>query len=867
MTMQTMGRAALAALLALALAAPHARAQDGDAARRARVVAEPRFGAEGLKALFLGDDYRDLWTTPVEVPTLDLGRFAGGLTPTEAGGGLQTRSLRFRGADGREYAFRSVNKWPSLADQPALENTPVADIIRDQTSALVPGAPAAAWVLVKAAGLLTVEPQLYVMPDDPRLGEFRETFAGMLGTLEERPDTDEERGITFAGADRVVSTERLYERLADDPKEQVDARMYLRARLVDVYLGDWDRHADQWRWAGYKLGDGAYRWVPIPRDRDYAFVDYDGLFMAIGRNFFPKAARFDTDFDDLFGLTINAQAMDRRFLAGLPWAVWDSTARDLQARLTDAVIADALARLPAEYQRLRGAELESRLRERRANLLEAAAREFYRRLSSEVDVHGSDEAERAEILRHPDGTLDVRLVALPEKAGEAERVTFERSFREDETEEVRVYLHGGDDRAVVRGEARKPMIVRVIGGAGDDQLADSSRVRRYGTWTTFHDAEGENRFVTRAGTLVDERPYQAPEKKARNLSGVPPRDWGASGGLVPWVDYKGEEGVIVGGGPSWTRYGFRSQPYQQKVTLRGAYAIGSGGLAADARVDLRRPNSPRGLELYARASQLEAIRFFGFGNESEFSGSARDFIVHLDQVRVEPSFVYRFSPRLEWRLGPVLKYTQPDADERSPLRLTGVPYGEGWVGQAGMQSSLLVDRADDAAFPTRGVTLETSGAFYPALWRLDEPFGQVQAVATGYVPLPSWKQPVLALRLGGKQLWGDYPVYEAAFLGGSRTLRGFHSYRYAGDAAVWGSAELRQPLTTVKLVLRGQLGVVGFADAGRVWYQDEESDTWHTSSGGGLFYALRFFDKAWTASAVYAFGEKSRPYVRLGFAF
>ena len=37
--------------------------------------------------------------------------------------------------------------------------------------------------LLEAVGLKSAPPRLYVMPDDPALGEFRQEFAGMLGTL------------------------------------------------------------------------------------------------------------------------------------------------------------------------------------------------------------------------------------------------------------------------------------------------------------------------------------------------------------------------------------------------------------------------------------------------------------------------------------------------------------------------------------------------------------------------------------------------------------------------------------------------------------------------------------------------------------
>src|SRR5438876_10669420 len=74
------------------------------------VVPGKDYAASGGHRFFFGSHYRDLWTTPIRVPVLSLRSFAGGLTPLRKGGGQQTKSLRFKGANGREYAFRSVSK-------------------------------------------------------------------------------------------------------------------------------------------------------------------------------------------------------------------------------------------------------------------------------------------------------------------------------------------------------------------------------------------------------------------------------------------------------------------------------------------------------------------------------------------------------------------------------------------------------------------------------------------------------------------------------------------------------------------------------------------------------------------------------------
>ena len=184
----TRGAAALAFSLALVLPAPLA------AQRRDPVTVVPgeRYRAGSTKEFLLGEDYRNLWATPIRVEVLDLRGFAGGLTPVRRGGGNQTLSLRMMGADGREYAFRSLDKEHTRALPPDLKETLVDRALQDQVSSLHPGAPLAADALLTAAGVLHVSPRLVRMPDDPALGEFRQDFAGMLGYIEERADERED---------------------------------------------------------------------------------------------------------------------------------------------------------------------------------------------------------------------------------------------------------------------------------------------------------------------------------------------------------------------------------------------------------------------------------------------------------------------------------------------------------------------------------------------------------------------------------------------------------------------------------------------------------------------------------------------------
>ena len=85
-----------------------------------------------LKMLYGFDEpenYRDEWTTPVKVKVFDIGKVKGGLKPTKKGGGMQTKSLRLEDKDGREYALRSVEKFPDATLPEEFRQTIIKDAV------------------------------------------------------------------------------------------------------------------------------------------------------------------------------------------------------------------------------------------------------------------------------------------------------------------------------------------------------------------------------------------------------------------------------------------------------------------------------------------------------------------------------------------------------------------------------------------------------------------------------------------------------------------------------------------------------------------------------------------------------------------
>ncbi len=417
-----------------------------------------------LHRLFYGDLHRDLWRIPLKVEVLRLDTFAGGLTVQRLSGGNQTLGLRFIGRDGFVYQFRSIVKSPRSALSSPGRWTPVTAALEDQMAAQFPLAPMVVAQLTEAVGVLAAKPRPVVLPDDPRLGQYRAAFAGRMGWIEMRPETREGERPGFAGSVRIADTYSLYHELAMNPRSHVDARALLRARLIDLLIGDWDRHQDQWRWAGFVDGD-RLRWEPIPRDRDWAFPHVDGALRILVSPFLPQYVGFSSKFPKIVRLTWETGPIDRILLSRLDRAEFNAVAREVSEKLTDDVLRNAVAVLPREYKET-GDKILLSLRVRRDNLWRAAAH-FYELLARDPGVRGTLKADSATI------TTDGRAVRLELHAIGSERLLlFDRTFRAGETKEVRLYLLDGDDRVVITGATALPLKFRIETGGNNDIVLD-----------------------------------------------------------------------------------------------------------------------------------------------------------------------------------------------------------------------------------------------------------------------------------------------------------------------------------------------------------------------------------------------------------
>jgi hypothetical protein len=489
---------------------------------------------------------------------------------------------------------------------------------------------------------------------------------------------------------------------------------------------------------------------------------------------------------------------------------------------------------------------------------------YYGQLFRLADVHGTDAADRAAITRNANGTVRVSL-----QFGE-QPAWLDREFDPADTREIRVYLHGGDDNAVISGAVATSIPVRVIGGNGTNALTDESAVggRRFvtklydqGTVTDVKYAKDsileEHSYVDALNSYYNRRPW------VHAFGGLEPpqKDFGSS--IKPVFGLKTGHGLglVPKIGIARYAYGFRKVPYANMIQADIAMSTATRGLRAEILADKRFTSSDFHIPVAAAMSQLEVIQFRGFGNDIPEDDDPF-FDVKQKQWSFRPAIGFTFAPGSDISLGPVIRYTTTDS---AGFLALSRPYGFSTFSQAGAQLALQYQTRvlPDTTAPR--FMLELLGSAYPKAWDAESAYESVEGTAVAYATIPFLTKPVIAVRGGGKKLYGDFPYFDGAFLGGGSSFRTEHRQRFAGDAAIYGSAELRVPLFEFPLVFPTKVGAIGFYDAGRVYFEGDSPGGWHTAAGGGLWVGV--VEDAMNVNVLYTNRSHRRVIVSLGFAY
>ncbi|MBF4518463.1 hypothetical protein IRZ71_19070 [Flavobacterium sp. ANB] len=467
------------------------------ATSKAQILTDEETSKSGLYKVLWGDHYRKYYATPVNVNTALLDTLHGGLTIMKEGGGHQSQSLRLENQQGQQYVMRSLRKdalkflrfkLKGIAfDQNAYDDTYAENMVSDFFTTAHPYAQLAVSDIAEAARINHSDTKLYYFPKQAQFGDLNDKYGDGLYFIEERPSKGQKdfKGFQYSSTDNkgpiidFAGTTEVLEKLRNSEKYSIDKRQYIRSRIFDMLLGDWDRHEDQWRWALRETGNKTGIYAPIPRDRDAAFSKFDGVGLAVVKQIVPETRfwqTYDEDLQNVKWFNSEAYNLDKIFVSQFDESIWIEEAKSIQKGITDAVIDKAFLKLPLEMQDQSLENIKNKLKGRLKNI-DKIAEEYAGFINKKVIVYGTDKKDIFHITRQSQGNTTIEI--FTEKNSTVPY--YSAKINSDQSCEIWIYGLNGDDDFIVEGEGDHEALVRMIGGYGTDHytIHNNTKARIY----------------------------------------------------------------------------------------------------------------------------------------------------------------------------------------------------------------------------------------------------------------------------------------------------------------------------------------------------------------------------------------------------
>ncbi|HWI89706.1 MAG TPA: BamA/TamA family outer membrane protein [Flavisolibacter sp.] len=819
--------------------------------------ANPDLKGSGFSQFLIGKNYRKEWTTPLRLHVLDMGTEFGGLTPLKQGGGKQTKSLRLKDASGKEWALRSVQKYPDAAIPPDLRKTVVKDIVAEGVSASYPYGALSMETFSKAAGVPYLRDRLVYVPDDPRLQRFRADFKNMVALMEEREPV---------GVKKTDNTDELILKIENDNDDHVDQHAVLKARLLDMFVMDFDRHEGQWLWATRDTGKGKI-YYPIPKDRDQVFFTNQGLLPHIAANpaLVPEIQGFRAHAKNIKTFNRAARNFDRSFLTELDGNEWKKSVDSFLSTMTDDVITKALRQQPDEIQNFSASKIINTLKQRR-QYFESEMMDYYRFISKIVTVVGTNQREQFKVTKAGDGSVHVVINKIAKDSSISSKI-YDRVFDPKVTSELRIFGLKDDDRFVVEGPG-SPIKIRLIGGSGNDQFINNGS----GKTVLAYDASFEkNNFggATSFKKIVKSNP-QVNSYSRLNFKYNLFRP-----GLA--LEYNIDDGLFIGPKLEYTKQGFRKEPYGMRQYVEGSAALKTGSL--HFRYDADYIKALGNADILIRSdfrAPVNVTNFFGLSNESKIDLENHNpgyYRARYNIINASAYLSYQLQSWMRLNLGPSFQYFRLDTNQNVNRFVTsnssGLDHSNVYTPHhyVGGDARIAINSRNNNIIPTRGLSLD---AGIRQLFGIDANTSRLTQVNIDmriFMSLFEFERLVLATRWGWAKNYGKFEFPQAMYLGGTDNLRGYRKQRFAGRSILYNNAELRIRIANFNTYLFGGVfGVQVFNDVGRVFLDGEKSGKWHDGYGAGVWVApiKRFVV---TASLAHSEEENVLPRVTFGFQF
>lgn len=800
-----------------------------------------------------GKHYREYYNKKFQFPVANLDTLYGGLKPLKTGGGNQTVSVRLVDNQGREYNMRRLRKNPAQFYQKrVLPTSYIEDRVKgtfpetylyDFFTTAHPFGFLTVPLLAKASELYHTNPEVFYVPKQKALKEYNLEHGNELYMIEERPEENWINHDSFGNPDDIDSTDDIIEDFLSDEETSIDTDQFIRTRLFDMFLGDWDRHSDQFQWSIFE-DDEKEVYRAIPRDRDQVFSKFDGLFVKTTTHVVPllrQMQSLDNDIDNLKYFNIVSYRYDLALIQNTSQEQWKKEAAFLEKNLTDEVIEQAFDQLPEEIREdQHSLSIQSKLKKRRENLV-SWAKEYYNILSKHALVTATNKDDFIDVSSEENGEVLVEI--FRNKDGERDAQFVKHRFHPDQTKEIWIYALDDDDQITIRGN-RSPIQIMVVGGAGHDRydLENKSNIRIYDHKSKENTFENKvsKRWITDdyAANTFDVLKFQQDVWQT-----LPAVDFDPDGGFQPGLTSKYKVNKFSHYEPT-SIHTFQAKFY----SATNGFAVGYHGYYKDLLKNLH-----SGLSVNY-TTPFYTNNFFGYGNNTEFNQDL-DFDyyrVRQSLFQVEPKIIKDFPSFGNVNISVPVERVDIDDNEN---RLVQTYFGpadqqldEQWF--YGVNVGTFYENTNKAKIPAVGVQLAMNAGIKQNIQEEDQMFYYVKPELAINYPIVRSNRLVFASKAHADFQFTDtvIPFYYAASYGGDYGLRGYRDQRFTADNGFYHSSDLRYELFDLSSFIGGtKLGVFGGYDYGKLWMDNNTTNLsyipndaftakFQQSYGGGLFF-------------------------------
>lgn len=297
--------------------------------------------------------------------------------------------------------------------------------------------------------------------------------------------------------------------------------------------------------------------------------------------------------------------------------------------------------------------------------------------------------------------------------------------------------------------------------------------------------------------------------------------------------------IYVGASYNIVKYKGGKQPYAASHTLGLNYSITENSFHPYYENFFPQAVGSWDLAFKAGYDGIRRVNYYGLGNETQRQSNSNRFNwLRMHHQYAALGIGRRIAGVHQLDLDFLYDGVQVLNDENRYIaksRQTIDPAEFNWQYFLGSRLRYSFIKVDNPAFPTKGMELTGTAAYKENLQRSGHSFARYTGDFSAYIPL--FSDFTYVLRTGVATLSGNPDFYQYNTIGGTKTVRGYHWWRFYGKTSFYNQNELRWVVPIQRGSISGHFGLLSFYDLGRVWMPGENSNKLHYGYGLGVILA------------------------------